>query len=234
MKLQIILAIALIILVAPVVSAEIILKEDTAGSLRRPCFDDFAFCDNTFTCNITISQSDGTIIIENQAMTRQETYYNITLTAANLNNSGIYNSFMVCTDGTNNGEDTFTFTVNPTGIQASDQRTNTMGRTIWIITIISILLFVSAFFITFPPIKWTAILFGMMFLLMTINLLLVTLQDEVVNPNIVNLFDTFVALSWYLYWVVGGLIFFVWFITFIINVVNWKETKQKRLIEGIE
>lgn len=106
------------------------------------------------------------------------------------------------------------FMVNPTGIPPSESRTTAVSRTIYFTFGIAIILLVAFLFIkSKPPVKWTLFLISMMFFLVSLNILFIGLQDEVVNPNIENFFDVFTASFFYLFWGIFGILMVLWILT---------------------
>ncbi len=80
---------------------------NTEIDLKRACFNNGFFCDNTFVCNITIVKPDGALMVENQAMTNQSSYFNITIDQGDNNQLGNANAIMSCNNVTTGGPETF-------------------------------------------------------------------------------------------------------------------------------
>jgi len=170
-------------------------------------------CSDATYINISsISYPNSTVAVSGIEMTSAgsgEYYYNF----SNANYSGRYDVRGI-SDGC---EETFAtyFDVNPQGIQASDQRTQTITRSIYFILSIAILLFIAFLFTNSSvPMKWTFFGISIIFFLIGINVVFVSLQDEVVNPKLEAFFSSFTAVSWYIYWFVGGILILMWFFTF--------------------
>lgn len=72
-------------------------------------------CDSTFDCRFTLTPPDKVISILNQTMTRNETIYNITIGADNLNQIGGYKGTTFCNNATFSGNEDVFFDVTPTG-----------------------------------------------------------------------------------------------------------------------
>ena len=71
-------------------------------SIIETCSDDGFQCDATYTCNITVVDPDHDVIVLNQAMTRNDTIYNYTLT--DTEELGIYKIKTYCGNVTFSGE----------------------------------------------------------------------------------------------------------------------------------
>lgn len=65
------------------------------------CEDDGFACDATYSCNITITNPNQQVIILNQPMTRNDTFYNFTLIDTDL--LGVYKIKTICGNGTFSG-----------------------------------------------------------------------------------------------------------------------------------
>lgn len=220
----------LIFLVIPV-SAEIYAKDKNVG-IKQPCYNDGAYCSSTAECNITVYYPDNSVLIDNKAMTNQISFHNYTLNASDINISGDYSYCITCIDSGLNASECFEFTINPPGIEPTESRTNALSRGIWFFMIISILLFGVGFMFTKSmPVRLTFFVFAGVFALITINLMFVTLQDEVVNPKVEGFFDIFVASSYYLYWGAAGLLIVMWIFTFF---YNYFYSKNKKKMESFE
>lgn len=70
--------------------------------LIETCSDDGFACDDTYSCNITITNPNQDVIVLNLPMTRNDTIYNYTLT--NTDVLGIYKIKTFCGNGTFSGE----------------------------------------------------------------------------------------------------------------------------------
>lgn len=108
----------------------------------------------------------------------------------------------------------YDYTINPQGIDASDQRTESLSRALYFIFGIGLIIFVAFLFSTKPPIKWTFFIVSLVFFMIGLNIISITLVDEVVNPRLEDFFDSFTAIAFYFYWFAAGLIGIMWFFAF--------------------
>lgn len=182
---------------------------------KKNCINNGAYCSDTAACNITSYYPNGSLMIGNKLMSNNGYYYNYTFQTFNSCNDycGIYRIDISCYDGGKNGTQTFYAEVNPTGIKPSDQRTSTTGRAIWIIFGIAIMLFVAFLLIQNNAAKYSLLVFSMIMLVTSINLIFASLYQEVTDPSIINLFDFISAASYYFYWLAGGLICIILILT---------------------
>jgi hypothetical protein len=157
-------------------------------------------------------------------MTYNDNYYNYTLLPNQTTQEGEHFVIITC-QGDTDGFSTFTYEINPTGIRPTEQRTETITRTIYFIFGIAIIFFLGYIFIAEKTtVKYTFFLLSFIFFLIAMNIVFVSMQDEVVNPRLENLFSFLVAASFYMYWFIGGLIFIMWFLAFFNSILMKRGT----------
>lgn len=119
MKIKIILAaFVLIFLVLPLVSAvepNYNFRKETQVDLKRPCINNGTWCSGSASCNLTITDPDNLLLINNNLMTNQISYHNYTLNETQTFKLGIFKVDMVCTDVGLNGAETFYYQISQTG-----------------------------------------------------------------------------------------------------------------------
>ena len=206
------IVILLMMLLIPCISAGI---EELGTFEKDECVELLQICSNCTFNNITsIVFPNSTIAVEDVSMTRQDTRYNYTFCEANV--SGVY---IVNGLGDLDGTDevwNYIFKINPTGIEATDQRTSSISRAVMFFLILAVILFIGFLFLNFsPPVKWTFFIFSVIFFVSALNIISISLADEVVNPNIESFFDSITAISFIFYWFAGGLLILLWIFTFL-------------------
>ena len=208
----------LLSLLSSVSASSFYIPQNTNYSLKFNCEIDEAICSDSATCNISIEYPNSTSLIDNDDATFiANGRYNYSLTDSQNSVLGEdYVLSIACFDGTVNGTQTVNYGINPSGIRPSEQRTNTITRSIYFVFVIGILLFVAFLFVKqSAPVKWTFFAVSIIFFLIGINTIFISLQDEIVNPQLENFFSAFTAISWYFYWFVAGLLIIMWIFTFI-------------------
>lgn len=209
----------LILLVTPIISAEtdFFVKRSDFYDLKINAVIDGSRLSSSGTCNITISYPNATIMVDDAVMTNLNNgFFNYTLNSTQTTPNGEYTARAECIDSNINGTSTFIYEVNPTGIRPSDQKSSAINRGIWYPFIIASLLFLAFLFVKADvPVKWTFFGISVIFFLISLNILFVDLQDQVVNPALESFFDGFTAISWIFYWFVGGLLIIMWAFTFL-------------------
>lgn len=185
----------------------------------------------TTSCALHVyNQTGWDIEIGNQWM-EFETYNGIdfakTIDGKNFSKTGIYGYVIQCNSSTEVGFYENSFEVTPTGIESTIQRTLTNTFSIFSMFLVSLMLFVGFMFIKNSPIKFSVATLSAIFFLIGINLILNLLTNEVVDPNMVTLFDTISAASYYFYWLGGGLILIL---LFIMGLMTVKEVIEKNKV----
>lgn len=165
------------------------------------------------SCVYNLFYPNGSIFVSEGKGTNTNSYCRY-VTSTNI--SGKYGGEMVFNDTVDYGRTTFEFIVNPSGIEASDQRTNSISRGIYFTLVLAILFFLAFLFSKQKiMIKWTYFTMSFLFFLITLNLLVVGLETEVVDTRLETFFDGFTAIFWYLFWFAAGLMILMWIFTFI-------------------
>lgn len=83
--------------------------------LKRPCSDSGFFCDSTYQCNITLIYPDGNLLVNNQIMTNQVSFRNITILQPNNKQLGIIKGIESCNNVTLAGLNTFDVIITANG-----------------------------------------------------------------------------------------------------------------------
>ncbi len=222
-------AVMLVLLVTPGIMAEpsFVYSVDEAVDIKIPVFNsDNSKATSVTNCAITIKYPNETIVVNDQNMTFNNSgYYNYTVSSNLISVSGEYPTTMRCDDSSDYGFTTFSFLINPPGIFPTDQRTNSITRSIYVVFFVAIVFFLAFMFTEKPPIKWTWFIFSFIFFLTALNLISLTLVDEVVNPTLTTFFDGFTAIYWVLFWFAAGFLAFLWMFTFL-NTIIMKQNER--------
>lgn len=181
---------------------------------KDSCIPIYQTCSNCSYNNITsIVLPNKSVDLLEVSMTKQGTYYNYTYCSANtsgeyfVNGRGDLNGVIGVWD--------YNFYINPQGIIATEERTQSTTRAIYFLFGIGLLLFVGFLFVKeSKPIKWTFFICAVIFLVAALNIISITLTDEVVNPNLESFFDSFTAIAFIFYWFAFGLLILMWIFTF--------------------
>lgn len=176
-------------------------------------FDGFA-CDSSYSCTFTIIAPDKTILISKNLTTHSGDVYSYTLNSTQTSQNGLHEVISYCTNVTYSGKESFYYEINPAGVRNSMIRTVTISIGIVFMFIIAILLFMA--FITYSgksPMKLTYMILSFTFFLISLNLITVSLADVIINPRLTSFFDSFTAISFILYWFLGGLLILLWMYT---------------------
>jgi len=199
-------------------------------SISFNCKIDGAICTGSSLCNISINYPNSSSLIENQpANNTGNAIYQFNLTGNQTGTVGEHKMNLVCFDGSVNGSQSVIYEVNPSGIRNTQQRTDTITRSIYFMFGIGILLFIAFLFTTQSiPTKWTFFGVSIMFFLIAINLLFTSMQDEIVNSRLETFFSSFTVISWFFFWFVAGLLIIMWALTFIQTYIFKKNMDNAR------
>jgi len=127
----------------PIVSAEesYIYKQNQIIDFKISCFDENrSYCNNLTTCKITILYPNSTVLINNQDMDHNPSFFNYTIT--NTYTLGEYSGVVQCS-GTTNGYTTITYLITESGNEVQE---NTLFPII-IVGVILIVFFISLTFV---------------------------------------------------------------------------------------
>lgn len=79
----------------------------------KPCFNNGTFCSAATTCNFTVVEPDGVILVDGRLGQNRGTTHNITFAVTEM---GIHTVNMACNDGGMLGAETFYFEVTGSGL----------------------------------------------------------------------------------------------------------------------
>lgn len=212
-------------------SAEIVIKQNVASDIKRACFNNGFFCSSAFVCNLTITQADGTIILNNGRMSYNPSFYNYTLT---FSNTGNYNAFMSCNNVTNAGEDTFDITVNTSGTISTNSKTwsSIFGAVFLFLAGIG-LAYLSINLFSFMPLRYSAGILSALIFFSAFNIVIALMRDDLSSPAVIDFFDKFSAMSLWVYWFGIGLILVVWIMTLLVNTLSAGQKKKNERLMGL-
>lgn len=120
MKISLSLLLIFIFLISSVNSLDESFQYNREFDLKRACFDRGSFCGSDFECNITLIYPDGTTMVDNQVMTDQGSFRNITVSQALNNQLGVVKAIESCTNSTDSGAETFEIEITADGFDSQD------------------------------------------------------------------------------------------------------------------
>ena len=181
-----ILLVVLMITMIPVVSASVDhlgwFKINEPIELKQTCAINGTFCD---FCNISsVDHPDSNPIIQDVIMTKRVGDFNYTLNSSFVNISGEYTVNGYCRENNVLKNWVYKLNVNPLGIKPTLEKTQTIGLSVWLFFILGIAFFVGFIFAPNLPFKVTLIVAASYFFLIALNIVNVSISDEVLNPNL--------------------------------------------------
>jgi hypothetical protein len=90
-------------------------QQGKAVDLNIPCYSDSNYCPGIAICRITVSYPNGTILINNQPMAFNPSFFSFSFNSNQTKSIGFYHSSMVCSVGPDNGAKDFSFEITTTG-----------------------------------------------------------------------------------------------------------------------
>lgn len=112
------------------------------------------------------------------------------------------------------------FDVTPTGINQTGERVTITTVAILSMFGVCVLMFVAFIYFKHPTARISFGVLSFIFLVAGLNLILNSLTNEVVDPNVINLFDFIGAASYYFYWLGGGIIIITLFVTGLVSLFS--------------
>jgi len=183
-------------------------------------------------CNLTVLYPNKTILVDFQRMTNNYDYFNYTIQNSLIDTKGYYDYSVLCINGTTQAKtQDFRFLVNLGGITPSQERSDSVGLSIGIFFLLGVISFMSLFFVRRTPIKITMFVLMIWFILITINMSFISLQDQVVNPSVENFMSFFLTISLLVNQYVLYALAIFWMITLFANLFNYRKKKREGLFE---
>lgn len=221
MKSKVVIGLMCLFFLLVLVSAEplFFVEKDADYDIKVSCEIGGVRCSSSAICNLSVQYPNSSYLLNDEVMTNQDNgYFNYTLLSLRneTNITGEYDSRVECSQDGHNDTEIFTYLVNPTGIRPSSERTYSISRSIYFVFGIGLLFLVFAVFAKAKtPVKMTYFIFAMLFFLIGLNIMSISLRDEVVNPRIESFFDSFTSIMWIFYWFLAALLVITWIFTFI-------------------
>lgn len=110
---KLIISFIFLFLISPVIAQEQLVEQipsfqfNKEFDLKRTCSDRGFFCDTSFQCNISLIYPDGGILLNNELMTNNNSFRNITITQTQNNQLGFIHAIESCNNVTDAGLNTF-------------------------------------------------------------------------------------------------------------------------------
>lgn len=158
--------------------------------------------------------------------------YGFSVGGGNFSQSDIYFYNVQCNNSVMGGYISEEISVNKNGLELNSERVNIL------IFVIGFFLILGIFSIYFGivrnynlPVKSTFIIVGGVLVLIGVNFLLITIQEQNTNPLLENFFDRFAMLTTYGYYFATFVLFLIWAITFIVSSLESVRKNQERRVK---
>jgi len=204
----------------------------TLGTFKSgDCVNLIQTCSDCTYNNISnVLYPNSSVAIYNVAMERDDTYYNYTF--CNTSTLGIY---IVNGYGNLGGVKTnwnYDFGITRSGGVIEGGASNILIMAIIFMLIVGALCLFGFFRKEQKwQAKWTLFIFSFIFFLTAANIISVLIGDTLANPLLISFFDSFMAISFILFWFAFGLLAIMWFLTTIQTLLL---RKTKRNLEKYE
>ncbi len=207
------------------------LKQNTTSDINLVCIN-AGYCSAAAECNVSVFAPNEEVILDGVTATQSASlaFHNITLNSTQTSQLGEYQVGGFCKDGSVTQLVDFTFDVTHSGGVLKEGSTSILIMAIIFMLVIGALCLFGFFrkdqnFQT----KWTLFLVSFIFFLSGANLISTLIGDTLANPNVVSFFDSFMAISFILFWFAFGLLAVMWFLTILQTILfNKKKSDIER------
>ncbi len=191
-----------------------------------------AITNETSDCFFHLHNSSGHFLIDQMPMVFEGAgrEWSFEVGGGNLSELGEYSYLVVCNSTFFGGFVSVGFEVTTSGSMITEGNSSILNITIVFFMILSILLFINFMLVKDKPqVKWTSFLVGFIFLITALNIISLVLLDALVSPKITDFINSFVAISFILYWFAFGLLAVIWFLTILNTILFRRKLKQEEL-----
>ena len=214
----------------------------TLGAFKKDtCFQLYQICDNCTYVNLTsITYPNATYESVGKLMTRVGEDYNYAFCKANLTGEYFYN-----TCGDKNGKlacEKIDFDVNSIGLSSTDARSDAGNVGIIVLFGISLIFFIAFIFTkaesevikgdglievkNHTVLKWSFFLISMLFFMITINTTFISIYNGIGDSQLGSIYDKLAMGSSYAFWLVFGLLIFIWVFATLATLADKKRMRQ--------
>jgi len=182
--------------------------------------------------NTSIYYPNSSVVIDNKEMTNlYGDIWEYQLGANDTTTLGKYIYDYCDQAGTNCKENYFTIT--NSGIEFPES-----SQTFLVIAIIFLFLVGGLFFLGFiraeqMQIKWTLFIVGFIFLLAALNVISITIYDNITSPALISFFDSLTAIMFTVFWISAGLLAIIWFLTLLQAILFKQKMKHAAKFGGM-
>ena len=206
--------------------------QETLGTFKQgECVNLIQICSDCTYNNIsTVLYPNSSVVLSNTIMTKDDTYYNYSFCFTNTLGTYIVNGYGDL--DTIKTAWVYDFDITRSGGNITEGSSNILIMGIIFMLVVGIILFIGFLrneqqFQT----KWTLVLFSFIFFLSGANLISALMGDTLANPLVVSFFDSFMAISFLLFWFAFGLLAIMWFLTMLETLLLRKTKKNMEKYE---
>lgn len=175
---------------------------------------------NGTNCYITYI---GNLTGLNLELTKSYTSFNYTIDSNNFTTLNDVCIGLRCTDGSSNETGSKCLTITASGYIPN---VNLSQAGIYFILGLAITFFIGFLFVNNDVYKWSFFLMFIFFSMIGVNLISLSLYNQIGNTSLGAIFDQLSAFSIIFYWFIGGLLLFIWVLTGIAALVDRKHMRE--------
>jgi len=180
----------------------------------------------------SIYYPNSSVIIDNQLMT--SLYGNIWEYQLNGSDAVTLGKYIYdyCDQDGDNCQENF-FTVTNSGLEFPKG-----SQTFLVIAIIFLFIIGGLFFVGFVKedrmqVKWSLFIVGFMFVLASLNIISVTIYDNITSQALISFFDSLTGIMFIVFWIGFALLAVMWFLTLLRAILFKKSMKQAAKFGGM-
>lgn len=179
---------------------------------------------NATQCNITsiIYSPNSTTLLSDLVMTKRGVEFNYTFLQNYTQSVGRY----IVSGECDHIVWAYDFDINIDGVYSTQEKTDTTNTGVYFLFGIGALLFIGFLFIEKPIFKWSFFLVSILFIVIGINVVAISIYNDLGDTPMGNIFDQIGAGCYYMYYLIGGLFLFIWVLTTIASIADRKRMKQ--------
>lgn len=183
----------------------------------------------TTNCTLHLYDLNGSHLANEKALyDNSDNDFSVTLNYNNFTRIGTHSYRITCQAPGEIGFVSNSIEVNKIGIDSTQTRNDTIRSGIYFILALSAIFFFAFIFLdtNIAALRWTFFILFILFVVIGVNMVSITLYNEMGNTHIAAIFDQLAAASYYFYWFIGGILLIIWVLTAVASLADRKNMKQ--------
>jgi len=185
-------------------------------------------------CNISsVKWPNSTNILTGLEMSSLNGEFNYTLPYNYTNTLGRHIVTGYCGTSADITHWSYDFYINALGQESTESTAFAANRGVYLLLVIGVVLILGFFFTEKFIFKWTFFLFGLFFFVMAINIVSISIYNEIGNTSIGAVFDQLGAITYTLYYFIFGILVLMWVLTTLATLADRKRMKQAQDVGSV-